>query len=56
MNPSVRHSFNGGEIQLDLSATTPTAPNQGQFSIAADMQGQRAARINGHVRSGSAGN
>ncbi|EKM60832.1 uncharacterized protein PHACADRAFT_247008 [Phanerochaete carnosa HHB-10118-sp] len=56
VNPNLRHSFNGGEIQFDLSATTPTAPNQGQFSVATDMQSQRAARMNGHVRSGSAGN
>lgn len=56
VNPNVRHSFNGGEIQLDLSASTPTAPNQGQFAMPADMQPQRAARLNGHVRSGSAGN
>ena len=55
MNPSVRHSFNGSEVQLDFSATTPTAANQSsQFGVS-DMP-SRASRINGHVRSGSAGN
>ena len=54
MNPNVRHSFNGGEIALDLSASTPTAP--APFALPADMQPQRAARLNGHARSGSAGN
>lgn len=54
---NVRHSFNGSDIQLDLSATTPTANNQAQFSMTpTDMQPPRAARISGHVRSGSAGN
>ena len=56
-DPNVRHSFNGSEIQLDFSASTPTAPNQAsQFGLASDVQPPRTARINGHVRSGSAGN
>ena len=58
IDPNVRHSFNGSEVQLDFSATTPTAANQAsQYGVAAgtDMP-SRASRINGHVRSGSAGN
>ena len=51
MNPSVRHSFNGSEIQLDLGSvnTTPTAANP-------TPEPPMVSRINGHVRSGSAGN
>ena len=43
-------------MQLDFSATTPTATNQSQFNNLGAEVPARAARINGHVRSGSAGN
>lgn len=68
MNPNVRHSFNGGDIQLDLSgsvANTPTAANpavaqaQAQARLEAaspESAAKTVSRINGHVRSGSAGN
>ena len=69
MNPSVRHSFNGSEIGLDLSSvtSTPTTANPGATPIQQQHQqrqvadgspepGPKVARINGHVRSGSAGN
>lgn len=60
-DPNVRHSFNGSEISLgDFSANnTPTATtqsSQAQFGLSSDVQPPRTARINGHVRSGSAGN
>ncbi|KAI0735456.1 hypothetical protein C8Q76DRAFT_611721 [Earliella scabrosa] len=57
VNPSVRHSFNGSEIQLDLSSvtTTPTAANPSS-QLNASPEPPKVARINGHVRSGSAGN
>lgn len=56
VDPNVRHSFNGSEVQLDFSST-PTATNQSQFAMSpADVQPARASRMNGHVRSGSAGN
>lgn len=68
VNPNVRHSFNGGDIQLDLSgsvANTPTAANpavaqaQAQARLEAaspESAAKTVSRINGHVRSGSAGN
>ena len=69
VNPSVRHSFNGSEIGLDLSSvtSTPTTANPGATPIQQQHQqrqvadgspepGPKVARINGHVRSGSAGN
>ena len=72
MNPSVRHSFNGSEIGLDLSSvtSTPTTANPGATPIqqrqnangspepgtAAAATTAKVARMNGHVRSGSAGN
>ncbi|KAI0711691.1 hypothetical protein C8Q76DRAFT_810096 [Earliella scabrosa] len=57
VNPSVRHSFNGSDIQLDLSSvtTTPTAANPSS-QLNASPEPPKVARINGHVRSGSAGN
>lgn len=56
LDPNLRHSFNGSEVQLDFSATTPTAANQSaQFNVNSDVP-TRSSRINGHVRSGSAGN
>ncbi|EMD41614.1 hypothetical protein CERSUDRAFT_128533 [Gelatoporia subvermispora B] len=56
-NPSVRHSFNGSDIQLDFSAATPTATNaSAQYGISSPEQQKSSSRINGHVRSGSAGN
>ena len=67
VNPNVRHSFNGSEIGLDLASiastpTTATAANAGggatpiQQANAASPEPPKVARINGHVRSGSAGN
>ncbi|CCM01635.1 uncharacterized protein FIBRA_03696 [Fibroporia radiculosa] len=54
-NPGVRHSFNGSDIQLDFN-TTPTATNvPTQLATPSDAP-KSSARINGHVRSGSAGN
>ena len=56
MNPNVRHSFNGSEIQLDLSSVvTPTAANP-TAQLNASPEAPKVSRINGHVRSGSAGN
>lgn len=55
LDPNLRHSFNGSEVQLDFSATTPTATNQSQYNVSADIPA-RTSRISGHVRSGSAGN
>ncbi|KAI0374449.1 hypothetical protein BV20DRAFT_1086659 [Pilatotrama ljubarskyi] len=56
VNPSVRHSFNGSEIPLDLSSlTTPTAANP-TSQLNASPEAPKVSRINGHVRSGSAGN
>lgn len=55
IDPNVRHSFNGGDVQLDFSATTPTATNKSQFGVASEVPGG-TSRMNGHVRSGSAGN
>jgi len=54
-NPNVRHSFNGSDIQLDFS-TTPTATNVPSQLGASPEAPKNPARINGHVRSGSAGN
>ncbi|THH02534.1 hypothetical protein EW026_g355 [Hermanssonia centrifuga] len=58
VDPNVRHSFNGSEVQLEFSATTPTAANQAsQFTMSPEVSAPRvSSRINGHVRSGSAGN
>lgn len=54
-SPNVRHSFNGSDIQLDFS-TTPTATNApSQLGSSPEMP-KSQSRINGHVRSGSAGN
>ncbi|KAI0359099.1 hypothetical protein OH77DRAFT_1575633 [Trametes cingulata] len=56
VNPSVRHSFNGSEIPLDLSSViTPTAANP-TSQLNASPEAPKVSRINGHVRSGSAGN
>ncbi|KAH9890969.1 hypothetical protein C8Q73DRAFT_103951 [Cubamyces lactineus] len=56
VNPNVRHSFNGSEIQLDLSSVvTPTAANP-TAQLNASPEAPKVSRINGHVRSGSAGN
>lgn len=62
VNPNVRHSFNGGDIQLDLNSATntPTAANpavaQAQLNTSPEAAAKAVSRINGHVRSGSAGN
>ncbi|RDX56168.1 hypothetical protein K466DRAFT_13236 [Polyporus arcularius HHB13444] len=57
VNPNVRHSFNGSDIQLDLSSAsnTPTAANPTP-TMNASPEPPKVSRINGHVRSGSAGN
>ncbi|KAG8220035.1 hypothetical protein J3R82DRAFT_1049 [Butyriboletus roseoflavus] len=58
-NPSARHSFNGTDIDIDLtSPSTPSAPNQ---TSAFTMGNERVSANNAmprssHVRSGSAGN
>ncbi|PCH33380.1 hypothetical protein WOLCODRAFT_21971 [Wolfiporia cocos MD-104 SS10] len=54
-SPNVRHSFNGSDIQLDFT-TTPTATNVPSQLGASAEPPKSAGRINGHVRSGSAGN
>ena len=56
-DPNVRHSFNGSDIQLDLSSVsnTPTAANPTP-TLNASPEPPKVSRINGHVRSGSAGN
>jgi hypothetical protein len=57
MESNIRHSFNGSDVQLDFNSSTPTATNQSQFTVPSnDVQPARASRMNGHVRSGSAGN
>lgn len=57
LESNIRHSFNGSDVQLDFNSSTPTATNQSQFAMTpTDVQPPRASRINGHVRSGSAGN
>ncbi|KAI0094553.1 hypothetical protein BDY19DRAFT_26810 [Irpex rosettiformis] len=57
LESNVRHSFNGSDVQLDFNSSTPTATNQSQFAMTpTDVQPSRTSRINGHVRSGSAGN
>ncbi|KAI0702441.1 hypothetical protein BC835DRAFT_67940 [Cytidiella melzeri] len=54
---NVHHSFNSSDEQADLNSSTPTATNQSQFAMSpVEVQPSRATRINGHVRSGSAGN
>ncbi|KAI0724276.1 hypothetical protein C8T65DRAFT_625996 [Cerioporus squamosus] len=57
VNPNVRHSFNGSDIQLDLSSVsnTPTAANPTP-TLNTSPEPPKVSRINGHVRSGSAGN
>jgi len=55
-----RHSYNGGDVQLDFnnpSTPTPTGftPSQ-QIGMSPPLESQRAGRVNGHARSGSAGN
>ncbi|KAI0076280.1 hypothetical protein K474DRAFT_1598415 [Panus rudis PR-1116 ss-1] len=55
-NPNLRHSFSGSD-QLDFSSvTTPIASNQNQMSSLSPPEPSRGSRVNGHVRSGSAGN
>ncbi|CDO70259.1 hypothetical protein BN946_scf184942.g59 [Trametes cinnabarina] len=57
INPSVRHSFNGSEIPLDLShLVTPTNTTPTTAQLNASPEAPKVSRINGHVRSGSAGN
>ena len=59
VNPSVRHSFNGSEIGFDLSSvtSTPTTANPGATPVQQTAtEAPKVSRINGHVRSGSAGN
>ena len=55
IDPNVRHSFNGSDVQLDFTTSTPTATNQPQFALSPG-EPPRTSRMNGHVRSGSAGN
>ncbi|KAL7285731.1 hypothetical protein ACG7TL_000836 [Trametes sanguinea] len=57
VNPSVRHSFNGSEIPLDLSnVVTPTTATPTTAQMNTSPEAPKMSRINGHVRSGSAGN
>ena len=53
IDPNVRHSFNGSEVQLDFSTSTPTVGNQYAMT---PTEIQPSRRVNGHVRSGRAGN
>ncbi|KAI0786079.1 hypothetical protein C8Q75DRAFT_722116 [Abortiporus biennis] len=54
-NSNVRHSYSGSDAQLDLNSATPTGNTSNQFNMS-PPEPSRGARINGHVRSGSAGN
>ncbi|KZT74878.1 hypothetical protein DAEQUDRAFT_10977 [Daedalea quercina L-15889] len=54
-NSNVRNSFNGSDMQLDFN-TTPTATNVPNQLGSSSEAPKPASRINGHVRSGSAGN
>jgi len=53
---NVRHSFNGSEVQLDFSSTTTPTNNQQSQLTPSPEPPKSASRINGHMRSGSAGN
>ncbi|EPS99099.1 hypothetical protein FOMPIDRAFT_1024338 [Fomitopsis schrenkii] len=54
-NTNMRNSFSGGDMQLDFSST-PTATNVPSQLGSSPEAPKQASRINGHVRSGSAGN
>lgn len=58
ITPNVRHSFNGSEIPLDLSNLTPNSitPTTANPNSQLLSEPQQAPRMNGHMRSGSAGN
>ncbi|TBU34971.1 hypothetical protein BD309DRAFT_980260 [Dichomitus squalens] len=58
VNPNVRHSFNGGDIQLDLSSVTntPTTATPSAAQLNGSPEPPKVSRINAHQRSGSAGN
>ncbi|KAF9452548.1 hypothetical protein P691DRAFT_208576 [Macrolepiota fuliginosa MF-IS2] len=54
---SIRHSFNGTEVDLNLGSL-PTGPSHNYTLSTSDDSSHVAAapRVNGHVRAGSAGN
>ncbi|EPQ60982.1 hypothetical protein GLOTRDRAFT_119002 [Gloeophyllum trabeum ATCC 11539] len=52
INPNVRHSFNGTEVDLDFNA--PATAHPSAFGMTSSTLA--APRVNGHMRSGSAGN
>ena len=57
VNPNVRHSFNGSDIQLDLSSVsnTPTTATPSAAQLNTSPEPPKVSRINGHMRSGSTG-
>ncbi|KDQ54779.1 hypothetical protein JAAARDRAFT_348656 [Jaapia argillacea MUCL 33604] len=59
-NPNLRHSFNGTEVNLNLSTPPPGSGHTSPFAMPPPENSLNVApsagRINGHVRSGSAGN
>ncbi|KAF9568548.1 hypothetical protein CPC08DRAFT_409800 [Agrocybe pediades] len=59
-NSNPRHSFDGSDADLNFSSSPPTSGhNYGQENSSQQQQGGPTAaptRVNGHVRSGSAGN
>lgn len=57
-NSSARHSFNGTDVDLDLtSPSTPSASNQtASFTMVNERASAHSAMSRSHVRSGSAGN
>lgn len=52
---SIRHSFNGTEVDLNVSSL-PTGPGHNYTLSTSDASSHAAPRPNGHVRTGSAGN
>lgn len=55
-NSNIRHSFNGSEVDLNFSGSPPSIPNHSSFGLSAVENGTSQGRVNGHSRSGSAGN
>ncbi|KAF8168268.1 hypothetical protein B0H34DRAFT_53432 [Crassisporium funariophilum] len=54
-NSNPRHSFNGSEVDLNFSTSPPTSGHSYALSSTEGNQ-TGPTRVNGHVRSGSAGN
>ncbi|KZT23744.1 hypothetical protein NEOLEDRAFT_1179745 [Neolentinus lepideus HHB14362 ss-1] len=56
INPNVRHSFNGTEVSLDFSTPPPASGHPSSYGMSSASSTLATPRINGHMRSGSAGN